>query len=381
MILQPRLVALDRSHWEQWISDATATEAGRRENAARFSAELLAQGYTILFCMHHLQELMAHGNDDEVSRRLRFVQSVPFLSWIGIVDSDDRGLGAITDIMAAEVVAALEGLDAAGVRLAARQSLLRSGAGYEPIPDHPDFLPFIRAWSREHSDRSRTLAALAPMQFLPSGGTIRTLLDGKMRKGADLAATLKALFRKVLEEINSRGDKRITNPGGRAAAFMNEVLATRARLPDSLQELVMAGYSLQGIDADEIDPDATFAEMDALCSFRGHLRVVAEKLGLDFDRVKRRLQPDLLPHLIVLRALEGHAQERPRRQGSDLNDRYLASLSVYADVVFVDKRTREDFGRARRKESELDRLVGRVERAASYRDIPSVLNEVPEGRS
>lgn len=62
MIFKPQLVALDSSHWEQWISDSYSSDASDRASAAAFHQSLMEMGFTVLFSMHHLVELMAHGD-------------------------------------------------------------------------------------------------------------------------------------------------------------------------------------------------------------------------------------------------------------------------------------------------------------------------------
>ncbi len=55
------------------------------------------------------------------------------------------------------------------------------------------------------------------------------------------------------------------------------------------------------------------------------------------------------------------------RPGSDLNDGYLGVLAAYCAVLYVDKRTAEDFSRAQRKEPRLKGLIGEISKAADFR--------------
>jgi hypothetical protein len=57
-----------------------------------------------------------------------------------------------------------------------------------------------------------------------------------------------------------------------------------------------------------------------------------------------------------------------------LTDNYLACLSAYADVTYVDKRTLENFRRAEQKSPELKVLLRRVEKASNYRMIAQQLD-------
>jgi hypothetical protein len=377
MILKPKFVALDSSHWEQWMEDNFSPDPQQRATATGFEKALMDQGFAILFTMHHLVELMAIEDDDVVAQRLRFVQSRSFLSWIGIAGGDERILGDITDVMTAEVVAVLEGADLQGTRDVAKGALLRSGNGTEPIPDHPGFLPFIRTWAREHTQKARTITALATWRLLPDDMPVQELMAGSMREESQISIVLQEMEKSLVAEIEKHGDKRIKDAPARAYGFLHDMLETRTKLPNTVRELVLAGYALRGIDADEIGPTATVGEMDALGTFRSQLRVAAEKVGLDFEAIKRRIRPEQLPHRIVMDALQRHGQKRDRRGGGDLYDCYLACLAVYADVVLTDRRTYEDFRQTRQKVPALKSLTGRVEKAPHYSKIPGLLAQAP----
>src|SRR3569833_635387 len=154
---------------------------------------------------------------------------------------------------------------------------------------------------------------------------------------------------------------------------MQEMLALKATIPDKVRELIAAGYQHMGIDEDEIDPGATIGDLDDLVKLRSQIRAAADMLGLDFTSVKRRVNPEQFPHRVVIEAVSRHRLRRDRREGGDLYDRYLVSLSPYTDVVMTDKRTHADYEQARRRVPALTNFTGRVERAANYCDIMNLL--------
>lgn len=374
MILEPKLVAIDSCNWEQWINDNFSSDPKRRATAMIFEKTLMDQNFIILFTMHHLIELMAHENNSLVDQRLRFVQSRPFLSWIGVAHNEERTLGDITDVMTAEVMAVLAGADLKGTRDTAKKALLRSGPGNEAIPCHPDFLPDIRDWAREHAQKVRTHTALASWRVVSDDMPVQELMAGNIREKCRVPSVLQEIEKSLVTEIENHGDKRIKDAPNRANAFLCDMLEARSELPNtSPSELVLAAYATRGIDRDEIDPKSTVGDMDALGIFRGQLKVAAEKAGLDFEMIKRRIRPEQLPHRIVMDALERHGQKRDRRGAGDLYDRYLACLAVYSDVVFVDKRTCEDFRQTRRHIPMVEPLLGLVKKAQHYSDIPRLL--------
>jgi hypothetical protein len=60
-------------------------------------------------------------------------------------------------------------------------------------------------------------------------------------------------------------------------------------------------------------------------------------------------------------------------KGSDLIDGHLACLSAYANVTYVDKRTFEALRQARQSSQGLAKIIGRVEKAGNYWNIPEQL--------
>lgn len=374
LLVNAKFVALDTSHWRQWLSDAFSINGRARAAARRFYEEVSKAGFTILFCWHHLEELMAVEDRALAARRLTFIRGLPFLAWIGTVPEGD-GLGAITDIMAAEVEAAIDGASVAAVRASAKSRLLRFGAGEDVIVDHPGYLSLVQWHAQSRVQSDRTITAIAPFHFLEPSSRVRDLMSQGMRSESEVRLALQAQHRALSKEISDRGDERITDAERRSFEFLESMLDLRRTLPNTARELVLGGYALCGIDADEIGEEATVGEMDRLVGFRCQLRVITGKLGLEFDSVKGKISPNQLPHDVIRAALLRHGQSRNRRPGSDLIDSYLAALGPYCDVLFVDRRTAEDFRRAKSREPSLHQILGRVEKAASYRDIPAVLRD------
>lgn len=371
-MITAKIVALDSSHWAQWTRDAFSHDIQLRHAAHRFNEDLLQLGYTILLSWQHLVELMAVEDEELVAKRLRFIRELPFLSWIGTI-GEEPGLGGIVDVMAAEAVIAYQGKDAQAVRREARALLLRSGSGGDVVPDHPLFLPIMQQLAIQQADRSRTITAIAPAQFMESKKTLGELMNGSIRLPAEINRKLAIFERTLAAEITARGDRRITDPDQRASSFIQRVIDFADDLPATAREVVLNSLVASGIDEDEIDPTMAMEDLAELVLFRGQLRVVASKTGVAFQILKRRVQPDQMPHRIIGGALARHGQKPAERKGSDLNDGYLAVLAAYADVLYVDKRTAENFRRAIQKEPRLATLIGFVEKGSSYREIPARL--------
>lgn len=372
-ITSPKLVALDSSHWAKLIAAATSRDAKTRREANRFPTALLEKGYCILLSFHHLQELMAIDDEDRVTDRLDFIRRLPFLSWTGLENAEFK-LGGIVDILAAEALAAYRhGGEATSVRTTARSLLIRSGSGADIIVDDPLFAQLVGAWARDSADRARTITGIVPVQFLNPETKIGTLLSGKLRSSTDIERIVAQMQRVLMAELRARGDRRIEDADARAGAFMADVWKLRSQLPNDPRSLVLNGLELQGIDEDEIHPDMTVAELGELGIFRDQLRIVAPILDVPFERLKRCVCADQLPSRIIRSRLAEVSQELPERKGSDLNDSHLAALAPYADILYVDKRTAENFRRAFQKYPGLKELTGQVRKASDWRAIYDAL--------
>jgi len=74
---------------------------------------------------------------------------------------------------------------------------------------------------------------------------------------------------------------------------------------------------------------------------------INERLGPCFLRA---ISQESIPSWIVQRAIRGHRSKPATMEGGDLTDLYLLCLAMYADWTIVDKRTWENWRRARIKE-------------------------------
>jgi hypothetical protein len=127
--------------------------------------------------------------------------------------------------------------------------------------------------------------------------------------------------------------------------FVARVVAMMPPPATTVRELLVSSLVSQGLDEDEVRDECILADLSRLALFRSHLRVVASDTGRSFEALKK-VPMDILASRIIGEALRAHGQRRQLRPGSDLNDGYLGVLAAYSAVLYVDKRTAEDFARA-----------------------------------
>lgn len=170
-----------------------------------------------------------------------------------------------------------------------------------------------------------------------------------------------------------RGDEQLQNPYAAAAEFVREVAEEGLALRTGDKDPVGAYLRSRGIEPNEPDPRKPFSELLDLAMFRHRLRHAEQILGLPLDTLRRAIRGEAIPSWVTERAMIRHRARPTRIEGSDVTDKYMLSASVYADLSLVDKRTKEKHRRIAQKEPDVARLFNRVERAASYEPIASLL--------
>lgn len=308
---------------------------------------------------------MTVDNDESARERVSYIQAIPLLAWMRL-DKHSAGLASISHILAAEAIAASEGYkDLIAIRDRARSLLLRTGSGREAIGDKGWVWEVVRPQLLARKGRDDFVAAVLPVRTFDENRTIGEICESAINSPGERREQLKRIYRHVFNEA-------FTSNGGDPARarqwtedFMDMVLPGLPQPGTSVRDLLVSSLVGQGIDASEIRDDCVLADLSRLGIFRSQLRVIASETGRSFDDLKR-IPMDALPSRVISEALKRHGQKRDLRPGSDLHDGHLAVLAAYCDTLYVDKRTSEDFRRARQKEPWLDGLIGEIAKAPDF---------------
>lgn len=310
--------------------------------ARGFHQRLLDRNWIPFLSWHNLEELLAIEDDARAQERVAFLRELPLLAWFRLPD-EQFGVGAITDIAAAEAVACCEGQEGLhAVTSRAKTLLLRFGTGAEAIGDHDGVWRLVRHEVLRRIDRVREIVAIAPFPFDGEDMTLGQLLCGRLVGSQDMSSRFAAMAARLTQEVATKGDRRICDPARTAADFVQQV-AELAGQPSSVQELIVRMCTRCGLELHELRDELTIRELSELATFRAKLRVVAPKTGRTFEELRALVRMEWCPQWIIERDMRAHAPDLPRRNGSDLVDGYLAALTPYVDHLFVDKRTNETF--------------------------------------
>lgn len=325
----------------------------------------MAQGRIPLLSWHHLEELLGGKDDDAARARVAFLQGLPMLAYLRLA-KDEAGLGSIVQVLAAEAIAASEGHgDLISVRDRARELLLKTGSGTQAIGEEAWVWKAVRPMLRSHKSKADMIAALAPLQTFDENRTIGELAKSATNTPHQMRAQLNRIYAQSLQEAKQSTGGDSVRARTMADDFIARVVAIMPTPGITARELLVSTLVGQGLNEEEIRDEYVLADLSRLALFRSQLRVVASETGRSFEALKK-VPMDVLPSRVIGEALRAHGQSRPFRPGSDINDGYLGVLAAYCAVLYVDKRTAEDFTRAQRKEPRLEGLIGEIRKAADF---------------
>jgi hypothetical protein len=359
-LIAPQIIAPDSSHWAKWLDAASAKDGDRRRRARALHGQLMDQGRIPLLSWHHLEELLGGDDDDCARARVAFLQELPMLAYMRL-SQDEVGLGSIAQVLAAEVIAATEGhSDLISIRDRARELLLKTGSETQAIGEEAWVWEVVRPILRSRQDKNDMIAALGPLRTFDENRTIGELAKGAVNSSDQMRVQLSQIHARAFQEATQSTGGDAVRARAMADEFVARVVAMMPPAGTTVTTLVG-----QGVDQEEIRDDCVLADLSRLAVFRSQLRVVASETGRSFEALKK-VPMNVLPSRIIGEALRTHGQSRPLRPGSDLNDAYLGVLAAYCAILYVDKRTAEDFTRAQRTEPGLKGLIGEVAKAADF---------------
>ncbi len=374
--IKPRYVALDSSHLGNWVRDHNSPNREARQTASRFEHWLEASGWVPLICWHHVAELLQIEDRGVAAERVRFLGARTALAWISDLYSGQI-MGGVIDIHAAEarVAVDLPGASIAQVRQEVTRQLIRFGSGkdlFGPVPD--EWLMFQSLFQAD-ADQVRKLVAITRSDVLGFDDLqMKDVFKAGLRRGPELERRIELMTGSLAIDIKLRGDRKLSDPHGLATEFMESVRQGAPAELENSKEFAIRLLASQGITEAEIDLEAHWSDMSRLGLFRSQLMSVAELTGFEGQELVRQVQMEQLPSWTILDALRRFSQAPSERKGSELSDAHLACLSPYVDLTMVDKRTKENLRRAESKVPELLRIMGRVEKAADYFDVPGLID-------
>lgn len=364
-IVVPKVIAPDTSHWNSWIDAGTSNNLDERNNATLFYDQLIESGRIPLLSWHHLEEMLSIENEGKALSRVKYIQTLPFIAWMRLAESPIPG--GITDILAAEAMAFTNGHKSlVDIRDNVRTLTFQTGPATDALGEDILVWKIVRRQMLEGKHSQKMIPPLMDYKPFDDDRTIGEISKEKIR---DEKSALGIIFqnRNQLQEKFFQHNKKTGyfEAGDMADGFTNRVLEKMPQPDESVRDLLSRSLMSMGLEIDEIRDDSKLSELMELGVFRKQLLAVTDGTGITKSDLKK-IPLNALPSRLIDRALKLYGQKRVDRPGSDLVDRYLATLAAYVDIVYTDKRTSEDLKRVLHKEKKLNELFGEVKKASNY---------------
>lgn len=378
---RPLTIAADSALLGNLARDSRSGNPHLRAEAARVEKAMEEAGAVFLVSAHHIEELLSHGNDNVVTHRVAWLQARSILATIRCYAGPVPG--SVCDLLVSELLVAAEAANACAstIRdraLAARAIDFQTGAAL--LAEYETFWPVLRGEYRARAERSSAIAAIVQGN-IPNVGNrrLKEFLGGSVRGPSEMAARIASIEVTLGADIAAKHDGNVSDPRALAAAFTGQIVREASFLNTASPDPVRDDLLRRGLNPDDLDPERRMVEMFDLLEFRTRVEVVAEYLPPDLPDMRNFATLDRLPSWAIERALRTYRQHRPKNPGSDLGDRHLACVAAYADLTFVDRRTHEDFMRARRREPRLAPILRRIEKSGNWTGFLRVLDRLVKG--
>jgi len=376
-LARPQFVVLDSATLGNVSRDYWAAETSSRDKARAFLARLQDLGVFVTFTYTHIIELFAHGNEQVVRERLKFLRTLPLIAWVRPYD-DSWFPGGIVDLLCRELHAVVHG----GARSwdevvdTVRPGLWQTGVGSEMFVDNDQFWSTIKSVCDHHHERQKYVASVARtdpghMMNIKLGDACRL----PIRPKEDRQAYLHSFAGEMRQELESHGDKRFVWAREAAIAFAMQMHQDIEKIEESGGEPRQRILEFYGIPAECVSAELTIGEVGELGVYSERLKILSRALRPPANVTMRDVPPETLPSYVLEQRLRSIQRTAQRASGSDLGDSDMAPLVFYASGVQVDRRTDEFLNQVLRNEPELVPLIGRLFRCSDYSQVPGLFEQ------
>ena len=367
-----RTLALDTSHFGQFVLALNSRRADERRQAAEFEAQLDAGAWVLALSYHHLAEIYTHADPAVREQRLSYIRSRPIVAYVRSRLGGDTGTGTIVDVLATEVAAALEtgSVDTVAIADAARPDVFGYASGRDVMRAFDEVEPLLAEHMRWQREQARRTVAISQADVerapnLPLGELLRLSL----RSPADREVFLRRYGATMMSEVVERGDADIKDPAAVATAFMASVREDVRQVQGTDDHPLLHMLKSIRLRSEELHEEAKLDDLQFIAFCRHRASIAARGAGLDSEEVALRVRAERLPSAIISEGMTRFGQQPKRRKGSVMNDTHLVCLSPYATLTSVDKGTLANVERASARCPVFRSVIGAVARGRTYVDL------------
>ena len=377
-IQDPFLVQIDSFALNDISRDYFHEDSAKKQKAYNFIDEFYKRGAIPIITWHHIEEMLSHKNDEVSAKSIAFILALPL---IAVLKSDiESFIGSIYDIDKKEIQTIIMCEDEIEIGLIIQETCRNiykfcSGASIiEPLIPN---MGIIRQTVLSKAPKKKEMASISRAKSL-NPHYKHKLSDIKNMKNYTYSeeatnTILNNMKSKLTKEIKEQGDKKISSDSAEkiATGFIADIKIDSTKVDVPMIEMIRKS---SGLSKEEFEKVKSWEDLECVPIFKGRLGSIAKEFPESQKEKIINLKEEYCPTWLLWKEIYKIRVKAERASGSDINDAFLAGLSLYAGLTIVDKRTHEYLTQIKRKDVAISEFIQRFEKLSCYLDI---LNYLP----
>jgi len=375
-IIVPNLIAIDTYILGNVAKDYNSQTQSRRKKALKFLSTITDRGLIPFFCMHHFQEILQHDNDSVAYGRLSLIKRFPQVAWVK--PSSPEGLvGSIIDIQGTEISKLINDPNISIKALIAeiRQELISYSSGESFINGIEEELIILRKLNLFETHKNKTISSISHVRDSNIDNLkLSELHRSHLKRPSEVNESMELLRESLKQELKKRGDKKLENQDEAIDQFLKLVIKDGHKMYEPNQGTLYKKFiNSHGLEEHEVDENWTFGELGYYAIFKGKIKVIARSFNFDLKKALK-IPPNVIPSWLIWVELDKKSREEKRAAGSNIIDKYLASLAFYADILIVDKTVKEYFKQITQKHKKYSFINNHIIKLSKYENLGKQLD-------
>lgn len=377
-IIAPRLIAIDTSILGKVANDYHSQTQSRIKKALKFLSTITDRGLIPFFCMHHFQEILQHDNDLVAYGRLSLIKRFPQVAWVK-PSSPDGFVGSIIDVQGTEISKLLNDPDISIETLIReiRQELISYSSGESFINAIEKELLILRKLNVFETNKSKAISSISHVRNSNIDNLkLSELHRSQLKSPNEVNEAMKLLRETLKQELKKRGDRKLENQDETIDQFLNLVIKNGLKMYEPNHDSLYKKFiNSSGIEEHEVDENWTVGELEDYAIFKEKIKVIARSFNFDLKKALK-IPQSTIPSWFIWVELDKKTREEKFAAGSNIIDKYLASLAFYADILIVDKRVKEYFKQITQKYKKFSFINNHIIKLSKYENLGKQLDTI-----
>lgn len=342
-IISPKLIAIDTSILGKVAKDYYSKTESRRKEAQRFLLIFEDRGLIPLFCMHHFQELLQHKDDSVANNRLSLIKRFSQVAWIK-PSSKDGLVGSIIDVQGTEITKLIKNpnLEIETLIAEIRTELISYSSGESFINSIYDELITLRKMNLFSTGKSKTVSSISHIRNSSIDNMkLSELYRSQLNSPIEFKESMELLRKNYKQQLQRIGDRKLENIDEIIHQFLESVAKQGLKFYEPTQDSLYKKFiNSSGIGEHEVDENWTIGQLGDYAIFKEKINIISRSYNFDIEKALK-LPQNAIPSWFVWFELVKKTKDEKFASGSNVIDKYLASLAFYSDILIVDKRINE----------------------------------------